>query len=136
MNSRKKISFYFQGFRFAIDQDNGLDRKHAELVIRELAKFHAISYCMKEGDNENLLKCYTYLAEDSLYRADTSDFTKRTITPVMASLAELLRNTPKYEENYDWFVELARNFHPVSFFTMWKSEKFSFTEIFFEKPKL
>ena len=70
---------------------------------------------MKDGDNENLLKSYTYLAEDSLYRADTSDFTKRTITPVMASLAELLRNTPKYEDNYDWFVELARNFHPVSF---------------------
>jgi hypothetical protein len=46
--------------------------------------------------------------EDSLYRANTSDFTKRTITPVMASLAELLRNTPKYEEHYDWFVELAR----------------------------
>ena len=80
-----------------------------------MAKFHAISYCMKDGDNENLLKSYTYLAEDSLYRADTSDFTKRTITPVMASLAELLRNTPKYEDNYDWFVELARNFHPVSF---------------------
>ena len=70
---------------------------------------------MKDGDNENLLKSYTYLAEDSLYRADTSDFTKRTITPVMASLAELLRNTPKYEDNYDWFVELARNFHPVSY---------------------
>lgn len=80
-----------------------------------MAKFHAISYCMKDGDNENLLKSYTYLAEDSLYRADTSDFTKRTITPVMASLAELLRNTPKYEDNYDWFVELARNFHPVSY---------------------
>jgi hypothetical protein len=26
----------------------------------------------------------------------------------MASLAELLRNTPKYEQHYDWFVELAR----------------------------
>ena len=69
---------------------------------------------MKNGTNDNLLKAYPYLAEDSLYRIDTSDFTKRTITPVMASLAELLRCTPKYEEHYDWFVELARNFHPVS----------------------
>ena len=35
--------------------------------------------------------------EDSLYRKSTADFTKRAITPVMASLAELLRNTPGYE---------------------------------------
>ena len=45
--------------------------------------------------------------------SDTSDFTKRTITPVMASLAELLRNTKKYQTHYDWFVDLARNFHDV-----------------------
>lgn len=95
-------------------QDNGLDRRHAELVIRELAKFHAISYCMKKGSNDSLLNAYNYLAEDSLYRADTSDFTKRTITPVMASLAELLRNTKKYEQHYEWFVDLARDFHNVN----------------------
>ena len=56
---------------------------------------------------------YPYLREDSLYRGNTSDFTKRTITPVMASLAELLRNTPKYEEHYEWFVDLAKNFHNI-----------------------
>ena len=105
-----------QGFKFALEQDSGLDRRHAELVIRELAKFHAISYCMKKGSNDNLLNAYGYLAEDSLYRADTSDFTKRTITPVMASLAELLRSTPKYQQHYEWFVELARNFHEVVLF--------------------
>ena len=69
---------------------------------------------MKDGRNESLLTAYPYLAEDSLYRADTSDFTKRTITPVMASLAELLRRTRKYEQHYEWFVDLARNFHDVS----------------------
>jgi len=106
-------NLYPQGFRFAVGQDNGLNRRHAELVIRELAKFHAISYCMKKGSNDNMLNTYAYLAEDSLYRSDTSDFTKRTITPVMASLAELLRNTKKYEKHYDWFVDLARNFHDI-----------------------
>ena len=29
----------------------------------------------------------------------------------MASLAELIRSNPKYKENYEWFVELAKNFH-------------------------
>ena len=72
---------------------------------------------MKSGSNQSLLEAYPYLAEDSLYRTDTSDFTKRTITPVMASLAELLRSTPKYEIHYDWFVDLARNFHSVSQYT-------------------
>merc|ERR1719195_1748913 len=33
------------------------------------------------------------------------------MTPVMASLAELVRSTPQYEDNYEWFVELAKNFH-------------------------
>jgi len=46
---------------FAVNQDDGLDRRHAELVIRELAKFHAISYCMKMGKNERLLEAYSYL---------------------------------------------------------------------------
>lgn len=69
---------------------------------------------MKKGSNANMLESYPYLAEDSLYRESTEGFTKRTITPVMASLAELLRNSPDYEEHYEWFVELARNFHSVS----------------------
>ena len=103
-----------QGFTFALEQDSGLDRKHSELVIRELAKFHAISFCMKKGSNANILENYPYLTEDSLYRESTEGFTKRTITPVMASLAELLRNTEDYEDHYDWFVELARNFHSVN----------------------
>ena len=46
---------------FAVNQDDGLDRRHAELVIRELAKFHAISYCMKAGNNHRLLDAYPYL---------------------------------------------------------------------------
>jgi len=68
---------------------------------------------MKEGSNQRILEKYKYLTEDSLYRENSSDFTKRTITPVMASLAELLRNTPGYEEHYDWFIELAKNFHQI-----------------------
>ncbi|XP_040564435.1 uncharacterized protein [Lepeophtheirus salmonis] len=106
-------NLYPQGFMFAFNQDSGLDRRHAELVIRELAKFHAISFCMKEGDNNKMLQNYNYLVEDSLYRKDTIGFTKRTIMPVMASLAELIRNTPDYEDVYEWFVELARNFHAI-----------------------
>ena len=62
---------------FALDQDSGLDRAHSELVIRELAKFHAISFCMKQGSNEAILEKYPYLAEDSLYRYNIYDFTLR-----------------------------------------------------------
>ncbi len=87
-----------QGFAFASNQEEGLDRRHSELVVREMAKFHAISYCMKlkggsslDECNAALLERYPYLSEDSLYRQSTEDFTKRTITPVMASLAEVLR---------------------------------------------
>ncbi|CAM6055219.1 unnamed protein product [Sphagnum tenellum] len=93
-----------QGFSFAVEQDDGLDRVHSELVIREMAKFHAISYCMKKGENDFMLERYPYLVEDSLYRPSTEGFTKRTITPVMASLAEMLRNTRGYEDNYEWWV--------------------------------
>jgi len=54
------------------------------------------------------------LAEDSLYRPSTEGFTKRTITPVMASLAELLRASgEEYAEHYEWFIQLARNFHSI-----------------------
>ena len=46
-----------------------------------------------------------------MYSRDTYEYTRRTMTPVMASLAELVRSTPQYEDNYEWFVELAKNFH-------------------------
>ena len=41
------------------------------------AKFHAISYCMKEGESSYLLEKYSKLREDSLYRVDTYEFTNR-----------------------------------------------------------
>ena len=94
-----------QGFKYvATTQEReggrGLDRAHSELVIRELAKFHAITFCLKKSDNGSVLEKYPYLREDSLYRESTEGFTKRTITPVMASLAELIRyvvvNSSKY----------------------------------------
>ena len=135
-----------------------------------MAKFHAISFCMKEGNCENLFERFPTLREDryykdskkssfgrilcSLYRSDTYEFTNRTFTPILASLAELIRFfppgranqfpnyypfmyqlffrcyfvllcryltirltvcrcTPQYADNYEWFVELAKNFHSV-----------------------
>ncbi len=60
-----------------------------------------------------MLERYPYLSEDSLYRPSTEGFTKRTITPVMASLAELLKTKREYERHYEWFVDLARNFHTI-----------------------
>jgi len=68
---------------------------------------------MKEGNCENLFERFPTLREDSLYRSDTYEFTNRTFTPILASLAELIRCTPRYADNYEWFVELAKNFHSV-----------------------
>lgn len=86
---------------------------HVDLTVKEVAKLHAISFCMKEGNCENLFERFPTLREDSLYRSDTYEFTNRTFTPILASLAELIRCTPRYADNYEWFVELAKNFHSV-----------------------
>ena len=100
------------GFVFITNgEDEGINKAHVEIVIREIAKLHAISYCKKDGSDSNLLKQYNTLSEDPLYCKDTYEFTRRTMTPVMASLAELIRATPEYRDNYEWFVELAKNFH-------------------------
>ena len=47
-----------QGFAYATGKDDadGLGRAHSELVIRELAKFHAITFCLKMGDNDSMLE--------------------------------------------------------------------------------
>ena len=37
----------------------------------------------------------------------------RTMTPVMASLAEVLRSSTDYSPCYPWFVRLAKNFHNI-----------------------
>ena len=46
---------------------------HVDLTIREIAKFHAISYCMT-GEN-NISDKYSLLNSDSIYRADTYQVT-------------------------------------------------------------
>ena len=84
------------------------------LQVKEVAKFHAISFCMKEGNCENLFERFPTLREDrykdskkssfgrilcSLYRSDTYEFTNRTFTPILASLAELIRFFPPGRAN-------------------------------------
>ncbi|XP_023334969.1 uncharacterized protein LOC111706347 isoform X3 [Eurytemora carolleeae] len=102
-----------QGFVPLKQGDPKMNVEHAELTIREIAKFHAISLCMSENSPEVLLEKYPKLREDSLYREDTREFTNRTMTPVMASLAEVLRSSTDYSPCYPWFVRLAKNFHNI-----------------------
>ena len=57
-----------RGFIFINNgQDESINRAHVETVIREIAKLHAISFCMKHGSDKNLLEQYNTLSEDSLY---------------------------------------------------------------------
>ena len=100
-----------KGFNFIEHGDMEINKLHVNLAIKEIAKFHAISFCMKMGRVEALMEKYSLLAKDSLYRKDTYEFTNRTLTPIMASLAEVIRSSPTHSDNYEWFVELAKNFH-------------------------
>ena len=79
---------------------------------------------MKTGSDGTLLEKYQTLSKDSLYTKETYEYTKRTLTPIMASLAELIRATPKYEDNYEWFVELAKNFHWIQTKMVEATDKF------------
>ena len=36
-----------QGFVFIENGDDTTNKAHVEIVMREIAKFHAVSYCMK-----------------------------------------------------------------------------------------
>ena len=103
---------------------------------------------MRKMGEEEIKNEYNWV-RCSLYRDDTYEFTNRTFTPILASLAELIRwglslwtlsmdkslnksldesldnplclsgflflcrCTPKYADNYEWFVELAKNFHSI-----------------------
>ena len=113
-----------KGFVFIAHGDMEINKLHVNLAIREIAKFHAISFCMKNGSNQYLIDKYRLLAKDSLYRKDTYEFTNRTLTPVMASLAELIRSTPLYSDNYEWFIELAKNFHWIQTRMVEPTDKF------------
>ena len=113
-----------KGFSFLEHGNMTCNRGHVEMTIREIAKFHAISYCMKQGCDQVLLDKYSTMCKDSLYTKETYEYTKRTMTPVMASLAELIRSTPNYSDNYEWFVELAKNFHWIQTKMVESSDKF------------
>ena len=113
-----------KGFSFIEHSDMTMNKVHVEMAIREIAKFHAITYCMKDGSDKVLLEKYSTLCKDSLYTKDTYEYTKRTMTPIMASLAELIRSTSKYSDNYEWFVELAKNFHWIQTKMVESTDKF------------
>ena len=109
---------------------------HVDLIVREIAKFHAISFCMNScpdfpSSGENLSEKFSLLATDSIYRDDTfqvgflsvipqnppqyrfpcDQATNRAITPLMAGLAELIRATDGVCQHYPWFIHLAKVFN-------------------------
>ena len=59
------------GFVFISQGDISSNKLHVDLVVREIAKFHAISFCMSSGDCEVLKERYPVLRNDSIYRAET-----------------------------------------------------------------
>ena len=60
------------GFVFISQGDISSNKQHVDLVVREIAKFHAISFCMSSGEAGDLLKeKYSVLRHDSIYRPDT-----------------------------------------------------------------
>ena len=60
------------GFVFISQGDISSNKLHVDLVVREIAKFHAISYCMSSGEASARLKDkYSVLRHDSIYRPDT-----------------------------------------------------------------
>ena len=53
----------------------------------------------------------------------------------MASLAELIRSSPKYKDNYEWFVELAKNFHWIQSKMTESTDKVSWSSWYFNLIK-
>ena len=114
-----------KGFSFIDMGDEYMNKIHVEMIVREIAKFHAISYCMKKGEDKHLHEKYTTLSKDSVYTKENHEHIKRTMTPIMANLAELIRSTPQYRDNYEWFIELAKNFHMIQTKMVESSDKFN-----------
>ena len=78
----------------------GLDLAHCEMIIKNLAKFHAISYAMFEGDFERILTAYPFLEERMFKKPeDVDESYKAFMRQTFSSEADMLRGShPKEAE--------------------------------------
>ena len=64
------------------------DFTHSLLATAKLAAFHAVSYCMREDEDLDLLTKYPFLREDPVYRPAT----KKLFIGAQNSLAKRMQN--------------------------------------------
>ena len=73
---------------------HGLDLAHCEMIIKNLAKFHAISYAMFEGDFERILTTYPFLEERMFKKPeDVDEMYRGYMRQTFSSEADMLRES-------------------------------------------
>ena len=55
---------YHQAHQYILNFDDNQDPQADHQQVKEVAKLHAISFCMKEGNCENLFERFPTLRED------------------------------------------------------------------------
>lgn len=82
----------FSSFRMA-DRHTGLDFDHCSLILKSLAKLHAISFALYNGSYTAMLEAYPYL-EEKLYLPleKVTDMMKGFMQQSIAKEAETVRN--------------------------------------------
>ena len=114
-----------RGFKM-LDQKVGMDRNHTMLIIKELAKLHAISRVLmnnKEFKTENLKKKFPFLRAHELMIEDTGyDLLKPWYNQAMAMCAEIIESNKDYEYVAKFFRSLVPNIIKIVYFS-WKADE-------------
>lgn len=81
-----------QGFRMA-NRKVGLDFDHCEVVMKAMARFHALSYGLYQGDFDKIVQDYPYLEEFAFSEEKQPEIFKEMFKNAFDQMAEMLRGT-------------------------------------------
>lgn len=94
-----RIKGYKMGTRL-----EGLDFNHCEIIMKNMARFHAISYVKFRGDYDEIMKTYPFL-EEKMFQTEEkiNEMQKTWMGGTITKIAQLMRDMdhPKEGENVD-----------------------------------
>ena len=107
---RKKFSLFSDDWNY---MNSPLVSRHKLLYeLRRAGHFEGQIFCVKEWQHlpSGHLSGTSLVLTGWWKVVEYFQATNRTVTPVMAGLAELIKVTPEYCQYYHWFVQLAKVF--------------------------
>ena len=85
------------------------------MAISRLARFHAVSFAMRNEKDLDMVTAYPFLSEDPVYRPDTKELFLKTQANIVTRLLNIFQqeSSAEFKEISGLFLNAVRNLHSL-----------------------